>query len=159
MLNKILKFRDLEKNYITLEVKIKEKQDNRKTIDLEEVDKYNVLSICGDLKEFTGGRPRWSGCGQIEDDIVTKNKLKLRLIEIWNRWHLNDMQSGTRKQNKCLDNWKERPEGWSYEEDCKYLKKHHLYKDRGYKYGHSWLVELLPEDIIKEIELLCIKIK
>ena len=155
----LLKFRDLEKNHISLEVNINKQTQCKKTIDLKDVTEYDVLSISGDLREFTGGRPRLTSCGQIEDSIVTKAGPKFRLIKIWKRWHLNDCKSGTRKQEKCLNNWKERPKGWSYEEDCIYLKKHHLYNDRGYKYGQAWLVEPLPEDIIKEVEDLCNMIK
>lgn len=157
MLKRTLKFRDLDKSFITLEVEIKEENKERKTVDLETVDNYKVLSISGDLKELTNGRgrARWSSGGQIQDDIRTKNKNKLRLLEIWHKWHLNDMKSGTKKQEECLRNWKDRPEGFSYEEDCKYLKEHKLYEDRGYAYGSAWLVEVLPEEIIKEVEYLC----
>jgi hypothetical protein len=157
-MKRILKFRDLEKNHITLEVEIREENKERKTIDLKNITKFKVLSICGDLKEFTRGRPRYSCGGQIYDEIITKAGPKYRLIKIWKRWHLNDMQSGTRKQNKCLDDWKERPKGWSYEEDCEYLKKHRLHSDKGYKYGSAWLVEILPEEVMAEIDSLCNKL-
>ena len=157
MLKRVLKFRDLNKSFITLEVEIKEKNDKRRTVDLEAINCYKVLSISGDLKELTNGRgrPCWSSSGQIKDSIRTKNKNKLRLLEIWDKWHLNDMKSGTKEQEKCLNNWKDRPDGWSYEKDCEHLKKHHLHTDRGYKYGHAWLVEILPEDIIEEVNHLC----
>lgn len=155
-MKRILKFRDLEKNHVKLEVNIEEKSANAKrTTDLKEITKYNVLSISGDFSEFTGGRPRWSSYGQIYDEIKTKAGLKFKLVEIWKRWHLNDTKAGTNRQEKCLNDWREQPEGWSYEEDCEYLKGHHLYSDRGYKYGSAWLVEPLPEGIIKEVERLC----
>ena len=153
-----LEFRDSRRNYITLEVEIKTVESERSTIDLEDITEYKVLAITGELREFTGGRPSLSCSGQIKDEMITKNKTKLRLIEIWQRWHLNDQKSGTRKQNECLDNWKDRPKGWSYEEDCQYLKEHSLYNDNGYRYGTAWLVEILPDEIMKEIDILCSKL-
>ena len=154
-----IKFRDNLKNYIDLDIEITEK-DNRKDKDifLNDITKYNTLSISGNIREFTGGRPREWCSGQVKDDIKTTNKNKKRLLDIWSEYHLNDSQSGTYKQQECLKKWSNRPNRWSYDEDCEYLKKHKLYNDNNYRYGHSWLVKVLPIEIIKEIKELCNKI-
>lgn len=40
---------------------------------------------------------------------------------------------------------------YDYTKVCEALKAVNLYEDNGYKYGHSWLVEPIPEEVITEI--------
>ena len=63
----------------------------------------------------------------------------LKLLSIWERWHLNDMQAGCEHQRTL---------GWtSYDEHpsepCPTC---------GYKYGSAWLYESLPQDVIDFIQ-------
>lgn len=61
------------------------------------------------LKEnrFAMSGEHGGGCGQCQDSIQpTPNQKKL--IDIWNAYHLNDMNAGTIKQEKVLTDYKEK---------------------------------------------------
>ena len=66
---------------------------------------------------------------------------------------MNGLNSGTRTQEDLV---KGAPKGeagqYDYELACDYLKKLGFYEDCGYKYGHAWLVEIIPVEIIEEIK-------
>ena len=97
----------------------------------------------------------WLFGGQcLDDDYFSKcvDCSEFRAIqEFWKRHHLNGMHAGTVEQEKALEDWKERPQGFSYDEDCDYLKSIGLYEvtlENGekYEYGHGWLYRGIPED-------------
>ncbi|MGV9141621.1 MAG: hypothetical protein ACOC1X_01645 [Promethearchaeota archaeon] len=77
-----------------------------------------------------------------------------RILEIWRRYHLNDLKSGTMNQMQTLSNWGNRPSGWSYDDDRNYLSRKGLIKEQGYEYGTGWLTEPIPVSIQKEIKKL-----
>ena len=95
--------------------------------------------------------------GQCIDEIASlfpKDK-KVQLIhEIWKRWHLNDLRAGTPKQLKYLEGWRKANgvTGWDYDEACAALKEADLYEDEGVKYGHQWLYEPIPDDVLAIIK-------
>ena len=91
--------------------------------------------------------------------IYQINKVIKEILNIWDKYHLNDMKAGTLKQEKVLNEWKERPKGFSYGEDVEYLKSKNLYNDRGYKYGTKWLTSSLPKNIVEKIEIAINKLK
>jgi len=67
---------------------------------------------------------------------------------VWERWHLNDLRAGTPIQETFIriaieDGWK-----YEYKEACAKLKDAGIYEIDGYKYGHSWLTEEVPQDVI-----------
>lgn len=95
--NRVVEFKDLDNNLFNIEIEIR---------------KDGVLSISGNSG---------SSSGQLQDSINPKNKYQKRLLEIWNSYHLNNMHSGTEKQETVLKSWTERPKGFSYTEDCIYL--------------------------------------
>lgn len=128
-------------------VSFKDKENNLATIEIEITD--NRLSMCG---EYRGGG------GQCLDSIKPKNKEQERLIEIWRRWHLNDMHAGTEKQEAAIDKWIKKGNHYDYEKACKYLKSIRLFVDHSYKYGHGWLKRNLPNELEQEIITLCNKI-
>jgi hypothetical protein len=72
-----------------------------------------------------------------------------RIYHIWKEYHLNDLQSGTKKQTEHLT--KELHRADHYTEACEYLKGINLFEDRGYQYGHGWLCKEIPEEIVAEI--------
>lgn len=115
-----------------------------------------VFSISGE-----GRRPRARDseyCGQIQDiireelpnykEFFMRKEDIIEVLDIWDRWHLNDMRAGTPKQEKAL---RQKPEIVEYTERCEYLKKLGIYEDNGYKYGHGWLYEPLPIEVIVKI--------
>lgn len=72
-----------------------------------------------------------------------------RIYNIWREYHLNDLQSGTKKQTALLTEELHRAD--HYGEACKYLESVGLLEDRGYKYGHGWLCKEIPAEIVAEI--------
>lgn len=117
--------------------------------------KNGRLSLVGDIHQ---GDFR-NSCGQVGDYLIdiSKNHLannwthrKLRVLyKVWKRYHLNDMRAGNHRQELFLRRMKKR--GWvytSYEDACKLLSQHNLYEDNGYKYGHAWKSEPVPECIL-----------
>lgn len=102
------------------------------------------------------GMRHWGQCldylqTNAERYIMPESKRELfnRICEIWNEYHLNDLQGGTRKQTEHLT--KELHRADHYTEACEYLKSIDLFEDRGYKYGHGWLCKEIPSEIVDEI--------
>jgi len=73
-----------------------------------------------------------------------------KLCDVWDRWHLNDMRAGTKKQEDAIRELrKTQHRGYKYDEACDYLSKIGLLVDDGYKYGTSWLTEEVPQDVLR----------
>ena len=72
-----------------------------------------------------------------------------RICDVWHKYHLNDLQSGTKKQTEALTAELHRAD--HYREACKYLESIGLFEDRGYKYGHGWLCKEIPAEVVAEI--------
>jgi hypothetical protein len=75
------------------------------------------------------------------------------------------LNAGTKKQNDSVKTWKSLTEKEisntvldshlsNYDKKCAILKANNLYEDNGYTYGSAWLVEILPTEIIEEIQQL-----
>lgn len=147
-----------------VEIKIELRQKEKGiSIDLEPIKGHLELGISGGIWNFKN--TDYLCVGQIQGDLrsrledkalvfhdesLTEEKLK-RLLDIWDRWHLNTLNAGTREQNQKV---KERltEENYTYPGACIVLKNSDLYEDRGCRYGSTWLVELLPEEVIEEIK-------
>ncbi len=111
--------------------------------------KKDVLSISGVIGPMLSGNCK-GACGQINSEIIENtglikfakgwNNLKLKgFLNIWDRWHLNDLRAGCQHQ---------RIEEWNKEmisEPCNVCN---------YKYGTKWLKEELPEYVIEYLEAL-----
>lgn len=103
------------------------------------------LSITGVEGPLRNGDARGC-CGQIDlSDLVTKYNWVSRLMEVWERWHLNDLRAGTPEQEAFL---REHP-ARNYDEACDTLKNAGLYDVNGYRYGQAWLFEEVPDDVIQ----------
>lgn len=132
-------------NSVYINVKVVEVQREAETIDHEKVDKYTKLSISGLV---SGTRLHEHSRGQVSDTValVTDfangfNAEKLQtLLKIWDEYHLNDLQAGCSHQDSdAYDTMDER------------LEKIPPCPETGYKYGHSWLLKKLPEDIVEQL--------
>lgn len=134
--------------YTTLEIELTEKEEGL------------VLSICGNI--WNQKRTDCIQCGQIE---VTLRKIHtsklilfngniseenfLKLLDIWDRWHLNDLNAGCIHQRDLLKK--------IINHDYEYLitlPEFNQCSKCGYKYGSAWLFEKLPKDIIQFIKSL-----
>ena len=145
-------------------ITIEEIKEDALTIDLKEVDKQIVLSIYGRVHY-----PRKLSCitvGQISKNIwywaindlfkeyrIDKSTL-FSILDIWDRWHLNNLRAGTRGQNVLVKYYIRRVGYYKYEEVCKFLESKGLLYDRGHKYGSKWLYEPLPQDVIDYLKSL-----
>lgn len=135
-----------------------------KRYDTLEDDMIETFSMCGSPTKAHSG-------DQGIEDIVAKYRSRVpqdkledfdRLIEMWRKYHLNDMCTGTDKQSEVLEKEQSKAEqigvqsyGFTYEVKCKILKSHGLLFDRGYEYGTRWLIKPIPEDDLKFIHRIC----
>ena len=68
------------------------------------------------------------------------------LMEIAKKYHSNDLHSGTRRQDACLEEFYPEFHGdYDYDAACEVLKEHGLFVDRGFEYGSKWLFREIPE--------------
>ena len=120
------------------------------------------FSMQGERWEVTSERQRGrerdtTHAGQCCDTIAAwfpDDKKAARMVEVWKRWHLNDIRAGSPKQEIFIAGLKANPEfHYQYEKVCELLRVAGLYNDAGYVYGSAWVVEELPEPIIEEIKL------
>ena len=88
------------------------------------------------------------------------NKDKLdELLEVWNRWHLNDLRAGSPDQESALREIEIL--GDYYPQAVAYLESlglqpdpNYLVDGKPYSYGTHWLKEEIPEEVIKYLESL-----
>lgn len=144
--------------WLEIELRTRQAQAEQRTIDLESPPAiYWELSVCGAIDE-KNGRGRWqevSGGQNIEEiaEIYADDPQVQKVAELWREWHLNDLNAGTRTQAAFIEKHKGDYPEWRYDysEACDILKAADLYTDRGYKYGHAWLLKVMPYDVKKEI--------
>lgn len=141
---------------VKITIEIKALGENKTTIDLDGADQWEpVLSISGGI--YHNGNMVCGG--QIYDNLLEffPNHSKIaRLIQLWKRWHLNDLKAGTRSQNAFVLGYRAGQDSDKHEYDaiCEALKKVDLYEDQGYTYGSCWLFEPIPSEVIEEIKSL-----
>ena len=125
----------------------------RVTIEVRFID--GRLSFGGDI-----WNPRETDCyqaGQCYDTIENlfpTSDYVARIVEVWRRWHLNDVHAGTQAQEDLLRQHRDEyvPGLTSYHEwACLFLQQHDLLVDDGYKYGSGWVREEVPAEIQEEV--------
>lgn len=123
--------------------------------------KDGKLSLTGVEGPFQSGNCRGS-CGQIDPiPLIKENKahwiwLKT-LNEIWERWHLNDLNAGSPAQEEYIRQLQFRGWKYDYDEACDALLEAGLYRDpehSNYRYGTDWLFEEVPKHVITFLESL-----
>jgi len=127
------------------------------------------LSITGVVGPMRNGDCR-GGCGQIDSTIedaiasdegfiihpLWTKEMLVKFLEIWDRWHLNDMKAGTVKQEDYLRSLTF-PGGDHYTWALQVLGDAGLNPDPDtfdYQYGSRWLKEEVPESVIAFLEQL-----
>lgn len=140
---------------LTLELTFKDNAINYST--LQPILKENAirLSICGNI--WNSSRTDIDCGGQCIDTIADyfKGNAKIqRIKQIWEQYHLNDLQAGTKKQVDAVDKWRKEINltGYAYREECEYLQSIGLLIDNGIKWGAQWLFMPVPEPTINEIK-------
>lgn len=144
-------------NAVELEFELRTLAGPKMTVDLEPIESYTELSICGSI--WNESHTDIVAGGQVIDTIerLFPSKRVRRIVAIWRRWHLNGMKAGTRAQNEAVDAFwadKERDALNWYDPTRVHLKTLGLLDDRGYRYGTAWLVEPLPAEIAEEVAAL-----
>jgi hypothetical protein len=132
---------------VGIELNIRECHHEQLSVNLEPVQSYYTVSLTGNIGKHC--------FGQINDELsmmVKRGYLKVkgldRIVKIWDRWHLNDLQAGTTKQRIELAKYKKTGWKYNYTEARDYLDCQGLLIDRGYRYGTRWLVEPAPKGLV-----------
>ncbi len=113
------------------------------------------LSICGEV--WLPSRRDVALGGQCYDSIDAElmepeyRELFLQIKDVWKRWHLNAMRAGNQVQTDALVKANLFRNG-SYEDAVAFLKENDLYEVDGYKFGHAWCKEELPQEVLDLLE-------
>lgn len=127
---------------ITIELTRQEHPDGSwQTIDHEPIQEWTRLSITGETKYPR--RRDVESCGQIIgalDEVTVFDRGytadDLAWLKVfWLRWHLNDVRSHCRHQDRSVP--------WDVCPPC---------EETGYKAGHRWLVEVLPDSALEQVK-------
>lgn len=127
---------------------------------------YQELAICGNI--WNSKKTDIVYGGQCLDTIAeyVHDPFFEEIHGLWKKYHLNGMHAGTPEQEEAVKEWREKTgnNGFAYDEICEMLKEKGLYEvnftgvttgkvynNEPYKYGHSWVVEQIPEDVLKRI--------
>lgn len=120
---------------------------------LQDIENFYTLSICGTTRKD-------GCCCQMQDEIIKyKNRVKKEdinkfnfIMDIWYKYHLNELQSGTKKQIDFINDYENKNNiKLAYSQKVRLLKDNNIYDDRGIKYGYVWLAKQIPNDIIQKI--------
>lgn len=96
------------------------------------------------------------------DELAKKHKSFAVIRKLWQKYHLNDMNAGTIKQEQALANAYKNgllsKNGFDCDENCEYLKSINLYEDfhegKLYRYGSIWFYRKIPDEALKQIHLI-----
>lgn len=116
------------------------------------------LSLSGVEGPMRSGNCKGS-CGQIVDHLQIDRYASgwdrstvTRLVEVWDRWHLNRMRAGTPAQQRFLEAHRDEYPGYPishYDWAKAALTRAGLQPDDGYSYGSKWLSEEVPDDVVQ----------
>ncbi len=152
---------------VTIDIDLKEKPQPQKGVDLKMHRTPLELGISGSLWNLS--RRDISQGGQMQDTLrkeFTDGNLKLKsnikpedfkkLLDVWDRWHLNDLNAGTTKQRELVEQHKNDPKYAELDvfldRPKAILKDFNADPDNGYSYGSEWLYEPLPKDVVEFIK-------
>lgn len=95
--------------------------------------------------------------GQCVDDLwrlhhseMADRFLYKEIMQLWEKYHLNDAKEGTPKQRQAL-----KEVGYfnnNYNKCVEYLKEINLYDDNGFLYGHGWYYDEIPQVDLERIK-------
>lgn len=128
-------------------------------VNLKDGENGPIFSASGDV--WNNRKTDVKMCGQCIDTVYNDFKDQLqnlplyeKIMGLWQRNHLNDLNAGTPEQMKFIEELE--ATGWKYEYSaaCERLKQAKLYEvphpltGEPYKYGHGWIYrEISPEDL------------
>lgn len=144
-----------DKSYVVVDLEIRRRPGTATTVDHVDIVDPLEVSLTGTVHEYRHREPY--GAGQIVDtlaDIVTPapgwTLEEIReLATLWDRWHLNTMRAACAHMVP----------GDLVREDNGYggtristSDPRNVCPDTGYRYGHAWLVEPVPADVVARLE-------
>jgi hypothetical protein len=151
---------------ITLDITLKEENHPQRGIDGKEYKNPLRLGISGGIWNSTHSDITTGG--QIQDTLreqFEKGNIKVNgisdeefreLLDVWDRWHLNDLHAGTEKQesiiNEHINDSKYAHLDKTYDRKVQILKDNNTYIDNGYQWGSAWLYEPLPDDVVNFVK-------
>jgi len=113
------------------------------------------VSICGNV--WNNIRTDLVSGGQNTEAIrgfFPHSKRVQRICELWDRWHLNQMNAGTPAQTTAINAWRAEGHAYDYTKACDHLAAIGLLYDDMYKYGSAWLTEEVPAEVLTELRAL-----
>lgn len=132
---------------------------------------YVELSICGDIWDNTHtdilcGGQCLDTIAIFREQLSPANRDLFDLLhDLWKKYHLNGMHAGTPEQEAAIREWEAAGNRYDYKAACKMLKERGLYEVKftgktvgrmyhhePYKYGHGWVVNNLPGDVLLKVE-------
>lgn len=127
---------------VTVEAVIKLKTSSRETTTHKHVKEYYTLSITG---SYNGGGGQCIDTLKKLDSVAIPEQDLTDLIEIWERWHLNDMTAHCEHQKPI-------PVRYDDPEYNHYVWLSGKQCPNGYRYGSAWLIEELPQEVIDRVD-------
>lgn len=130
---------------------------------------YVELSICGTIwntkkTDIVYGGQCLDTINEYRNQLADKDVFD-ELYKFWKLYHLNGMHAGTPEQEKAIEEWKSAGNKYEYTAVCEMLKERGLYEvmfsgltvgrryeNELYKYGHAWIIQELPGDVLLRIE-------
>jgi len=164
------------KHKVTLDIELKRKGDTKqKGVDGKSYENELVLSISDSIWQRDESDSLSGGQGQDTlREALDDGKLEIgngisdsqfeKLLDIWDRWHLNDLNAGTTIQKEIIeehedekkydkfDKFLDRPVAILEDFDAQPDTETEGFGEDGYSYGSQWLFEPLPDDVIEFIE-------
>ena len=141
MTNKMLVGKNKEGERFYLSLEIKKHEGEALTVNHDKVSGFDVLSISGEVIEPRKRNAYNFGqiCDRLSEITEPASGLTLagvaRIAQIWQEWHLNDLQSHCAHQDQAIK--------WDQVQPCPLT---------GYKAGSAWLIKELPAEITAEIK-------
>ena len=165
-------------NTVTIDVELRQKGGERTfTINPETGEKtitgatptYLELSICGDIwnarkTDIVCGGQCLDTIAQYKNQLEDKDTFDM-IYDLWRKYHLNSMHAGTPGQEAVIKAWEAEGNIYDYKAACDVLKQKGLYEvnytgltigkrynNEPYKYGHGWVIQELPGDVVLRVE-------
>lgn len=141
------------------------------TWELTEENGKTTFSACGEVWNHI--KTDCISCGQCVDDLAKlfpHDKRAQSIFNVWQAYHLNDMNAGTPEQEEAVEQWKAQGHKYDYTAACAMLKERGLLKvpvtpelrasalgglpedAETYSYGSRWLYRAIPEEVIAMVK-------
>ncbi len=163
------------KHKVTLQVELKTKEGTHKGFDGKEYEDPLELSISDSIWQreetdiLSGGQGQDTLREALEDgkleigNGISDDEFE-ELLDIWDKYHLNDLTAGTERQEKIIEEHKDDPKYNKFDKfldrprailedfDAEPDKETEGFGDEGYSFGSQWLFEPLPENVVDFVE-------